>query len=465
MRRYAPLALVLAAAACQGASPALSDAQTVTPPPSVRTPLSDSRRTAITEAVARVAPSVVTVQVETRQRVPVDMFEQFFGGRSGERTSASIGSGFVVRTDGIIVTNAHVVNGATTLSIALSNGTTYPATIVGVDEVNDIAVLRVDAMDLPVAPLGDSRDVIVGEWAIAIGNPFGFALGNAEPSVTAGVVSGTGRNLVSRPQGGGSTFDMIQTDAAINPGNSGGPLVNADGDVIGVNTVIYTPSQGSVGLGFAVPINRVKRVTDDLLANGSIRRPWIGVKLQVPQGSNPREAIAAGAVIGTVVPGSPAATAGLRVGDKIVSAGTREIRSYFDWESELLDRRVGESVPVRVRRGTRDIEVSVRVADLPEIGAPKVQVLREMELVSLTPAIRTERAVRSAQGALVFRVSDRIAQAIGIQAGDVLVQINRYAVQDADGAARLLDYFAGRGPIQLLLERGGNLFSTDIVIK
>jgi serine protease Do len=465
MKRLAPVALALFAAACQGAAPALSDAQTVTPPPSTRVPLSDSRRTAITEAVSRVSPSVVTVQVETRERVPVDMFEQFFGGRSGERTSASIGSGFVVREDGVIVTNAHVVNGATALSVALRDGTTYPATIVGVDEVNDIAVLRVKASGLPVAPLGDSRDVIVGEWAIAIGNPFGFALGNPEPSVTAGVVSGTGRNLVSRPQGGGSTFDMIQTDAAINPGNSGGPLVNADGEVIGVNTVIYTPSQGSVGLGFAVPINRVKRVTDDLLANGTIRRPWIGVKLQVPQGNNPREALAAGAVVGTIVPGSPAATAGLRVGDKITHAGTREIRSYFDWESELLDRRVGEKLPVRVQRGGRAVDLTVTVDDLPEIGAPKVQVLREMELVSLTPTIRAERSVRSNRGALVFRVSDRIAQAIGIQAGDVLVQINRVPVEDAAAAARLLDYFAGRGPIQLILERGGNLFSTDIVIK
>ncbi len=458
------LGIGLGGAACDTGAPPLRSAFAADTP-QVAVSLAESRRTAITEAVARVAPTVVTVQTERRERVPADAFEMFFGGRSGERSAASIGSGFIIRSDGIIITNAHVVSGAADVAVALRDGTTYRATVLGIDEMNDIAVLRIEAAALPVAPIGDARDVLVGEWAIAIGNPFGFALGNPEPSVTAGVISGTGRNLVARTQGGGSTYDMIQTDAAINPGNSGGPLVNAAGEVIGVNTVIYTPSQGSVGLGFAVPINRVVRVADDLIANGAVRRPWIGVKLAIPSGPNPREALAAGAVISTIVPGSPAAEAGLRVGDRLLGVGTRVIRSYFDWESDLLDRRVGERITIRVARAGRELDIVVSVADLPEIGAPKVQVLREMELVSLTPAIRAERNVRSTRGALVFRVSDRIAAAIGIQAGDVLVQVNRVAVDDAATAARLLDYFAGRGPIALILERGGALFSTDIVIK
>ncbi|HEY2542823.1 MAG TPA: trypsin-like peptidase domain-containing protein, partial [Gaiellaceae bacterium] len=227
-----------------------------------------SRRTAITDAVARVAPAVVTVQTEVEQRVQADPFAFFFGGgRSGTQTQAGLGTGFMIRPDGVIVTNAHVVAGATRVSVMLRDGTTYPAKIIGTDETNDLAVLKVDAKNLPIAPLGDSDNLLVGEWAIAIGNPYGFMLGNSEPSVTAGVISGVGRNLVARGEGPSAYFDMIQTDASINPGNSGGPLVDATGSVVGVNSSIYSTSGGSIGLGFAIPINRARRVAEDLLTH------------------------------------------------------------------------------------------------------------------------------------------------------------------------------------------------------
>jgi serine protease Do len=183
---------------------------------------------------------------------------------------------------------------------------------VGIDEQNDLAVLKIDAKGLPTATLGNSDDVIIGEWSIAIGNPYGFLLGNTEPSVTAGVISATGRNLIGQTEGGGAYVDMIQTDASINPGNSGGPLVNADGAVIGVNTSIYSPSGGSIGLGFAIPINRVKRVAEDLVAHGRLRQPWIGIKVQQPSGNDPRAALNAGVIVTSVVPGSPAAKRGSR---------------------------------------------------------------------------------------------------------------------------------------------------------
>jgi hypothetical protein len=175
-----------------------------------------------------------------------------------------------------------VVSGASRVLVALPNGTSYPARVVGVDETIDLAVLKVDARGVPVAPLGNSDALLVGEWAVAIGNPFGFVLGNAEPSVSAGVISATGRNLAGAAEGGGVYVDMIQTDAAINPGNSGGPLVNAAGEVVGVNSSIYTPSGGSVGLGFAIPINRARRVAEDLLAHGVVRRAWTGLTLAAP---------------------------------------------------------------------------------------------------------------------------------------------------------------------------------------
>ena len=426
--------------------------------------ISAQRTTAITAAVARVAPTVVTVQTESVQAVPRDFYEQFFGGRSGRRTSSGLGSGFVVREDGVIVTNAHVISGATRISVAFRDGTTYQAKLLGLDETNDLAVIKVEAKGLPVAPLGSSSNLLIGEWAIAIGSPFGFLLANTEPSVTAGVVSGTGRNLAAESSGEGIYVDMIQTDASINPGNSGGPLVNALGEVIGVNSSIYTPSGGSVGLGFAIPINRAKRVTEDLLAHGVIRRPWVGIKLQNAARGTPRVQ-GTGVIVSSVVPGSPAARAGIQSGDYLVQSRNRQIHSTYDWEAERLELRVGDDVPLVFRRNGREIRASVRVADLPEVNAPKVTVLREIQLVTLTPAIRAERNIRRANGALVQSVSPRIADQLGIQSGDVILQINRVPVADAESAARALDYYAGRGGIVMYIERQGQVYTTEFVIQ
>ncbi|AHG90908.1 putative S1B family peptidase [Gemmatirosa kalamazoonensis] len=313
-----PAALaMLVVVGCQGGAPSDSAAQTLPAPsssssqrlpePSASTTVPASRRTAIVTAVERVAPAVVTVQTETVERTPIDPFDYFFGrGGSGEQRRAGLGTGFIVRDDGVIVTNAHVITGATQVMVAMRDGKRLTARVVGSDETNDLAVLKVDAKGLPVAPLGTSDNLLIGEWAIAIGNPFGFVLGNSEPSVTAGVISATGRNLVGQVEGGGLYLDMIQTDAAINPGNSGGPLVNADGEVIGVNSSIYSPSGGSVGLGFAIPINRARRVAEDLLAHGVVRRPWVGVSLSAPRSATSAlDVVAADAVVRAVTPGRP----------------------------------------------------------------------------------------------------------------------------------------------------------------
>lgn len=421
------------------------------------------RRTAITAAVERVAPSVVTVQTEVVERVPADVFEQFFGGRSGTRSAAGLGSGFIVREDGVILTNAHVVSGASRISVAMRDGTSYPAKLVGLDESNDLAVIKIDAKGLPVAPLGNSSNLLVGEWAIAIGNPYGFMLANTEPSVTAGVVSGTGRNLAAESQGGGVYVDMIQTDASINPGNSGGPLVNALGQVIGVNSSIYSPSGGSIGLGFAIPVNRARRVAEDLLAHGVVRRPWIGIKLGTAR--RPAGSSSNGPAVASVVAGSPADRAGIRPGDVLAQSRERTIHSPYDWEAERLELRVGDDVPLVLRRGGQTVRVNVKVADLPEVNAPKVTVLREIQLVTLTPAIRAERGVRRAQGALVQAVTPRVAEQLGLQPGDVILQVNRVPIPDAESAARAIDYYAGRGVIVMYLERAGQVYTTEFVIQ
>ena len=455
VRALAALAMV----GCQGASSAPSSAQSTAQRLETTNSVTASRQTAITQAVARVSPSVVTVQTQAVEQVPADVFEQFFGGRSGQRAVAGLGSGFIVRGDGAILTNAHVVAGATRISVALKDGTSYPARLVGIDEANDLAVLKINARNLPVAPLGSSTDLMIGEWAIAIGNPYGFILANTEPSVTVGVVSGTGRNVAAQSEGAGVYVDMIQTDASINPGNSGGPLINAVGDVIGVNSSIFSPSGGSIGIGFAIPINRARRVAEDLLAHGVVRHPWVGFQPQLSRGPS-----TTGVVVSSVVPGSPADRAGIRAGDVVVRSQNRTLHNPYDWYAELLELRVGQSDSIIVRRGGKEIPVSVAVADLPDVNAPRVTVLREIELITLTPAIRAQYQIQSRQGALVNRVSDRVQQQIGLQSGDVIVQMNRTPISNAETVNRILTTY-GRGGIRMYFERGGQIYATEFSLQ
>lgn len=473
------LIVAVAAVACRGEAPRAKTVA-VTDSPGTLTPLrvesasaatrSDSidarRRTLLTDAVAKVSPAVVTVQTEVVQNATVDPFDAFFGGAgSRQRVLQGLGTGFIVRSDGVIVTNAHVVNDAKTISVALRDGTPYRARLVGKDETNDIAVLKIDAKSLPVAELGNSDSLLIGEWAIAIGNPYGFYLGNSEPSVTTGVISGTGRNLAAPNEGSATYVDMIQTDAAINHGNSGGPLVDAVGEVIGMNSSIYSPSGGSVGLGFAIPINRVKRVMEDLLLHGVVRQPWLGIKLELPETSSPLGALRFGVNVRAVVPGSPADRAGIRAGDTLVKAGSRVLHNPFDWEAEKLDLRVGERVQLTVKRGERQVPISVTVASLPDESAPKVQVLKELELVTVTPAIRAERGIRSSHGALIYQVSSRVSDDLGIAKGDVIVQINQVPIDNAQDVQRALNALAGRSVIHMYFERGGQIYSTDFMVR
>jgi serine protease Do len=461
--------LLSALFACQG-SPPESNAQVIPgprPTPPLIQDVDASRRTAITEATARVAPAVVTVQTETVERVPADVFSMFFGGSSTQqRVSPGIGSGFIIRDNGVIVTNAHVVRGATNISVMMRDGTTHSARLLGEDETNDLAVLKIESRNLPVAPLGDSDGLVIGEWAIAIGNPFGFVMANPEPSVTAGVISATGRNLLGSSEGSGVYVDMIQTDASINPGNSGGPLVNSTGEVVGVNSSIYTPSQGSVGLGFAIPINRARRVVEDLIEHGAIRRPWIGELLRAPaRAASPRDVINAGVVLRAVVPGSPAASAGLREDDQIIRAGNRTVRNAFDWEAARLSFRVGDRVPLVVKRGGREVTVTVTVADRPEVSAPKVTVLRELEVTTLTAALRAERGIVSPQGAYVTAVSDRVRDEIGLEEGDVILQINRTVIRSANDVSDAISQAPARTMSRALIERRGRRYITDFAIR
>lgn len=478
LRRLTWLALVGAlgcgAADADGATRDIAPPGEATPQPAIgREPrpgpsteaIAAQRRTAITDAVAKVAPTVVTVQTEAVQRVVT--YDFFFGPQSREQTQSGIGSGFIIRGDGVILTNAHVVAGATKISVAMRDGQTYAAKLLGSDDSNDLAVLQIAARNLPVATLGTSRNLLIGEWAIAIGNPFGFVLGNTEPSVTAGVISGTGRNLTARSEGGGVYVDMIQTDASINPGNSGGPLVNALGEVIGVNSSIYSPSGGSIGLGFAIPIDRARRVAEDLIAHGKARQPWIGVRIEEPSSDpNERGSLTRGAVVSQVIPDSPAEKAGIRKGDVLVRSRDRVLRNVYDWEAEQLDLRVGDDVPLTLRRGAREMEVHVTVADRPEVAAQRIGVLRDLELIDVTPAVRAERGIAyTGGGALIVSVAQRVSDDLGIANGDVIVRVNTTPIRDARQAKQVLESLAGKGRVRMFLERQGRTLYTDFAIQ
>ncbi|MCZ7555804.1 MAG: trypsin-like peptidase domain-containing protein [Bacteroidia bacterium] len=237
--------------------------------------ISNSRRNAITRSIEIVSPAVVGINVTEIRRRQLDPFWQmFYGERYFSQRLQSAGSGFIISPEGYCVTNDHVAGRATEIVITMSDGSKHNAKVIGTDPVTDVALLKIEAdRDLPYLKLGNSDDVIVGEWSIAFGNPFGLFTSTAKPTVTVGVISAT-HVFLEQSQGGGIYRNMLQTDAAINTGNSGGPLVNSNGEVIGVNTVIYSPNQGSVGLGFAVPVNRVKEIVDILRRDGKVDREF-----------------------------------------------------------------------------------------------------------------------------------------------------------------------------------------------
>src|SRR5947199_5016468 len=240
--------------------------------------LAKTRQTAIVTAASRLAPAVVSVNVLRRERqLPQDPFDLFFMPRGSEQVVEGYGSGFIIAPDGVVITNQHVTQGAEQIVVTTREGRDFPAKSLGEDPLTDIAVLKVDGSGLPTAPLGKSTDLLIGEWVVAVGNPFAYLLGNTEPTVTAGVVSAVGRNLLPSQGQSGIYVGMIQTDAPINPGNSGGPLANAVGEVVGVNSSIFTSSGGSVGIGLAIPNERATRVADALRRVGDVRRAWVGL--------------------------------------------------------------------------------------------------------------------------------------------------------------------------------------------
>jgi serine protease Do len=286
---------------------------------------------------------------------------------------SSMGSGVIVDAGGLVVTNQHVVRDAEKVTVTLPDGRQQAAKVLGGSATYDLAVLKIEGTRLPAAPLGNSDALVVGEWAIAIGNPFGYLLSDAQPSVTAGVISATHRDIRSEVTDAGVYKNMIQTDAAINPGNSGGPLVNADGEVIGINAFIFTQGGGSLGIGFAIPINLVKRVLDEVQKYGRVRVAWSGMQVQpvtayLAQRLGYKDV--GGLVVTRVEAGGPAARGGLKVGDRIRSVNGITVNSVEDAQRSIYGAGVGERLAFRVERGDQTLDMGLTLAEAPRSTSP-----------------------------------------------------------------------------------------------
>ncbi|GIK23301.1 MAG: PDZ domain-containing protein [Ignavibacteriota bacterium] len=330
--------------------------------------IANSRRNIITETVQKVSPAIVGINViEIRKvRDPFSsffddpFFRQFFGNRGNYNQKVQgLGSGYIISPDGYIVTNDHVAGNAAEITITMTDGSHHKAEIIGSDPTSDICLLKIDGKDLPYVELGTSNDLIIGEWVIALGNPFGLFELNDKPTVTLGVISAIGMNL--EPINDRYYLNMIQTDAAINGGNSGGALVNSIGQVIGMNTLIYTAggNQGNIGLGFAIPIDKVKRIVTELKTSGKIDRDFqIGMSIQsIDSGiANYYDLKSTkGVIITKVIPNTPADKAGLKAGDIIVEIEGYRINNEQTIFGVFQEFRAGQEISVKIIRDNSEL--------------------------------------------------------------------------------------------------------------
>jgi serine protease Do len=397
-----------------------------------------SRRSEIVEVVDKVSPAVVNIAAEQTVRRRPSILDDFFFGIDprSRRAQQSLGSGVIIRPEGIILTNDHVISGASRILATMKNGQELECDVVGSDADNDLAVLRVRTPrgNLPTIRLGTSSDLMIGETVVAIGNPFGLS-----NTVTTGVLSALGRSVPGENQR--MYTDFVQIDAPINPGNSGGPVVNIQGDMIGVATAIIG---GAQGIGFAIPVDRAKRIVDDLLRFGEVRAVWIGVRGQTLTSGNAELARPGGFRVRSVTPGSPAARAGLRPGDLIVSVDGATIVSREAFETALSTRGPGRPMRLVLRGSNGERTVTVQGQAPPaDLG---VRILREQLGITLSRA----------RGGLQINVVDRNGAAAdrGIESGDLLLGLNGAAVRSVDDVNRILQRDFNRTTLLMEVGRG-----------
>ncbi|MBI5100565.1 MAG: DegQ family serine endoprotease [Nitrospirae bacterium] len=441
--------------------------------PNVPRQITETSR-AFSEIAGAISPSVVnisTTKIVKRDSNPLfddqlfDLFNPFREFRTPKRwKEQSLGSGVIVSSDGYIITNNHVIEHADEIRVTLLDKRSFKAKIIGADAKSDVAVVKVEAGGLPAVKWGDSDRLQVGEFVLAIGNPFGLS-----HTVTMGIISAVGRANV----GIADYEDFIQTDAAINPGNSGGPLVNIKGELIGMNTAIFSKSGGYQGIGFAVPSNMVKLVMDQLEKKGKVTRGWLGVTIQelTPELSKKFGLKdSKGALIGDIAKGSPADKAGIKRGDIIIEYNGKGVKEVGNLRNMVSQSKVGSEVEVKVLRGDKEYSFKVLIAELPKDLAesgqgpmPEEQSfegLAGMSVMDLTKEIARQLGLhREDKGVVVIRVEPgSSAEEAGIRKGDVLQEINKKKIEKLDDYNKVTAEIQPGDTILLFVNRGGKKF-------
>ncbi|MAB10850.1 DegQ family serine endoprotease [Hyphomonas sp.] len=411
----------------------------------------------ISPLLERTTPAVVNIAVESTRQIPVSplmrdpFFREFFQfpDQPREQRRSSAGSGVIVDAhEGYVLTNHHVVGDADSITVTLKDGRRLEAELLGSDDLTDIALLKVNAENLTALPLATETEVRTGDYVIAIGNPFGLG-----QTVTSGIVSATGRTGLNNQR----YEDFIQTDAPINPGNSGGALVNSKGELIGINTAIIAPAGGNVGIGFAVPVDMAKGVMDQLIEHGEVRRGRIGVSIQTltPDLAEALDLEATeGAVVSEVVEDSPSDKAGIKPGDVIIALNGEAIRTSSDLRNAVGLTQPDSKIELTVLRDGRERRIGVTVGDLPEPAEVSTPRLEGASITELPPHIREDVE----DGVYIAMVeAGSPAWRAGLRQGDVILEVNRRAVDSVDAFNQRLSDIDGA--IALTVQRGpGGLF-------
>jgi Do/DeqQ family serine protease len=423
-----------------------------------------NRETAVVKAVRAVSPAVVNISsaYEVRKRTSPfsgfgmnpffeEFFRDFYDPRFERRQQhTSLGSGVIIDgTKGLILTNSHVIQKTGTIKVILQNELEFEAQIVGADSDSDLAVLKIDSENqLPAIKMGSSDDLMIGETVIAIGNPFGFS-----HTVTTGVISAINRSIRAEDR---VYHDFIQIDASINPGNSGGPLLNINGDLIGINTAIYAKAQG---IGFAIPIGKARKIISDLIQYGEVKQAWIGITVQDMDEKLANYLAAAGkkgVIVKSVEPQSPAEKAGLKESDIIFSIANKKVNSVDDFQSVAKSLAAGDTMQARVWRNGKEKTIAVETKVFPlELAEELAFKLLGIKVDEITTGARRKYRIATREGVVILKIEKNSYLAyIGAEPGDVIRQIDDYTIQNTEDFKKAIVKFRQKNSLVLLLQRG-----------